>query len=52
MRYQKNFESAQPIKVEFNFSENIDPVKYGYALVLTIKLFRKSSDRQRHTDLI
>ena len=24
IRYQKNFESAQPIKVEFNFSGNVD----------------------------
>ena len=35
IRYQKNFENAQPIKVEFKFSENIDAGIYGYALVLT-----------------
>ena len=38
IRYQKNFESAQPIKVEFKFSENIPAGIYGYALVLTNKL--------------
>ena len=29
IRYQKNFENAQPIKVEFKFSENIDAGIYG-----------------------
>ena len=32
-RYQKNFKSAQPTKVEFNFSENVPAGIYGYALV-------------------
>ena len=31
--YQKIFESAQPIKVEFKFFENIDAGIYAYALV-------------------
>ena len=35
IRYQKNFENAQPVKVEFKFSENIPGVIFGYALVLT-----------------
>ena len=35
MRYQKNLESAQPIKVKLNISENIPVGIYGYALVLT-----------------
>ena len=35
IRYQKNFENAQPVKVEFKFSENIPAGIYGYALVLT-----------------
>ena len=52
IRYQKNLESAQPIKAEFNFSEDIPHGKYGYALVLTIKLVSISSDSQRHFDLI
>ena len=37
IRYQKNFENAQPVKVEFKFSENIPAGIYGYALVLTNK---------------
>ena len=32
-RYEKNLESAQPIKIEFRFSENIQAVIYAYALV-------------------
>ena len=51
IRYQKNFENAQPIKVEFKFSENIPAGIYGYALVLTNKLASMSSDGQRHFDL-
>ena len=52
IRYQKNFESAQPIKVEYKFSENVPAGIYGYALVLTNKLISLSSDGQRHFDLI
>ena len=33
IRYQKNFESAQPVNVEFKFSEIIPDGLYGYALV-------------------
>ena len=51
-RYQKNFESAQPIKVEFKFSETIPAGIYGYALVLTNKLISISSDGERHFNLI
>ena len=46
IRYQKNFESAQPVKVEFKFSQNIDAGIYGYPLVLTNKLISISSDGQ------
>ena len=49
IRYQKNFENNQPVKVEFKFSENIPAGIYGYALVLTNKL---SSDGQRMFDLV
>ena len=49
IRYQKNLESAQPIKVEF--SENVPAGVYGYALVLTNKLVSISSDGQRHFGL-
>ena len=52
IRYQKNFENAQPVKVEFKFSENIPAGIYGYGLVLTNKLISISSDGQRMFDLI
>ena len=52
IRYQKNFENAQPVKVEFKFSENIPAGIYGYSLVLTNKLISISSDGQRMFDLI
>ena len=48
---KKNFENAQPIKVEFKFSENIDAGIYGYALVLTNRLISITSDGQRMFDL-
>ena len=51
IRYQKNFENAQPIKVEFKFSENIAAGIYGYALVLTNRLASITSDGQRMFDL-
>ena len=35
IRYQNNLEPAQPIKVEFNFLENVSAGIYGYALMLT-----------------
>ena len=46
VRCQKNLESAQPIKVEVNFSGNVPTGIYGYVLVLTSKLFSTSSDGQ------
>ena len=52
IRYQKNFENAQPVKVEFKFSENIPAGIYGYALVLTNKLISITSDGQRMFDLV
>ena len=51
IRYQKNFENSQPVKVEFKFSENIAAGIYGYALVLTNRLASISSDGQRIFDL-
>ena len=51
IRYQKNFENAQPVKVEFKFSENIVAGIYGYALVLTNRLISITSDGQRMFDL-
>ena len=52
IRYQKNLENAQPIKVKLKFSENIDGGVYGYDLVLTNKRNSISSDGQKHFDLI
>ena len=52
IRYQKCLESAQPNKVEFKFSENIPAGIYGYALVLTNRLVRISSDGQQVLDLV
>ena len=51
MRYKKNFESSQPIKVEFKFDGVIPSGIYGYALVLTNRLIGISSDGQRMFDL-
>ena len=51
IRYQKNFESSQPIKVEFKFDGVIPAGVYGYALVLTNRLISISSDVQRMFDL-
>ena len=51
IRYQKNFESSQPIKVEFKFDGAIPAGIYGYALVLTNKLVSITSDGQRMFDL-
>ena len=50
-RYQKNFESVQPMKVEFKFHGVVPASIYGYALVLTNKLIGISSDDQRHFDI-
>ena len=52
IRYQKDFENAHPIKVEFKFDKPIPAGIYGYALVLTNKKISFSSDGQRHFDLI
>ena len=52
IRYQKKLESSQPIKVYFEFSQNVPTGIYGYGLVLTKKLVGISSNGQRHFDLI
>ena len=51
IRYQKNFESSQPIKVEFIFDGVVPGGIYGYALVLTKTIISISSDGQRMFDL-
>ena len=52
IRYQKNFENAQPIKVESKFDGAVPAGIYGYGLVLTNKKISISSDGQRHFDLL
>ena len=52
IRYQKNFESVQRTKVEFEFDGVIPAGIYGFVLVLTNKQNSISSDGQRHFDLI
>ena len=52
IRCQKNFESAQPIKVEFKFDGVIPAGVYGFALVLTNRSVSIGSYGQRHFDLI
>ena len=51
IRYQKNYESGQSVKVEFKFDEVVPAGIYGYALVLTNRLISISSDGQRMFDL-
>ena len=51
IRYQKNFENAQPVKVEIKFSANIPAGIYGYVSVLTDGLVSISSDGHRIFDL-
>ena len=51
LRYRKDFESSQPIKVEFKFDGVVPTGIYGYAIVLTNRLTSISSDGQRMFDL-
>ena len=51
IRYQKNFQSSQPIKVEFKFDGVVPAGIYGYDLVLTNRIISISSDGQRMFDL-
>ena len=50
IRYRRFFESAQPVKLEFKFSENIPAGIYGYALVSTNRLASITTDGQRMFD--
>ena len=52
IRYRKNFESAQPVKVQFKFDKVIPANIYSYPLALTNKLVSISLDGQGHFDLI
>ena len=51
IRYEKHFESAQPIKLEFKFDGVIPGGIYGYGLLLTNKLASIGSDGQLHFDI-
>ena len=51
IRYQKIFESSQPIKVEFQFDGVVPAGLFGYALVLTNRIINISSDGQKMFDL-
>ena len=51
IRYQKNLESAQPIKVEYKFDGVVPAAIYGYPLVLANNSVSVSSDGQRQFDL-
>ena len=51
IQYQKNFQSGQSVKVEFNLDGVVPAGVYGYALVLTSRLVSINSDGQRMIDL-
>ena len=52
IRYQKNYQSGQSVKIEFKLDKIVPAGVYGYALVLTNRLVSISSDGQRMLDLI
>ena len=52
IRYQKNYQSGQSVKIEFKLDKKVPAGVYGYALVLTNRLVSISSDGQRMLDLI
>ena len=51
IRYQKNYQSGQSVKVEFKLDKLVPAGVYGYALVLTNRLVGISSDGQGMFDL-
>ena len=46
IRYQKSFQSSQPIKIEFKIDGVVPAGTYGYALVLRNRLISISSESQ------
>ena len=52
IRYQKNYQSGQSVKVEFKLDKIVPAGVYGYALVLTNRLVSIGSDGQRMLDLV
>ena len=51
IRYQKNFENGQSVKVEFKHDGVVPAGIFGYALVLKNRLVSINSDGQRMFDL-
>ena len=52
IRYQKNYQSGQSVKIEFILDKVVPAGVYGYALVLTNRLVSISSDGDRMLDLV
>ena len=52
MRYQKNYQSGQSVKIEFKLDKIVPAGVYGYALVPTSRLLSINSDGDRMLDLI
>ena len=52
IRYQKDYQSGQSVKVEYKLDKIVPAGVYGYALVLTNRLVSISSDGQRMLDLV
>ena len=52
IRYQKDYQSGQSVKIEFKLDKIVPAGVYGYALVLTNRLVSISSDGQRMLDLV
>ena len=52
IRYQKNYQSGQSVKIEFKLDKVIPLGVYGYGLVLTNRLVSISSDGDRMLDLV
>ena len=51
IRYQKDYQSGQSVKVEFKLDKIVPSGVYGYGLVLTNRLVSITSDGQRMFDL-
>ena len=52
IRYQKNYQSGQSVKVEVKLKKIVPAGVYGYALVLKNILVSISSEGQRMLDLV
>ena len=52
IRYQKNYQCGQSVKIEVKLDKKVPAGVYGYALVLTNRLVSISSDGDRMLDLV